>query len=72
MSDPKFLRKNRYSDILTYKHSRIDLLPRESCHDSMFDLKALDPEYDSYINANFIDVSYVILSNLIEEPPRVW
>jgi protein tyrosine phosphatase len=58
MSDQKFLRKNRYSDILTYKHSRIDLQPRESCNDSIFDLKTLDTEYDSYINANFIDVSY--------------
>lgn len=68
MIDPKFSRKNRYSDILTYRHSRIDLKPRESCNDSMFDLKFLDPEYDSYINANFIDVSSLTLFNSTQSP----
>lgn len=57
MLESKFMPKNRYTDILTYRHSRVELKPRESCDRSSFEFGGFDAEYDSYINANFIDVS---------------
>ena len=52
--------KNRYSDILTYKHTRVELRPRTSCEPlkkTEID-EEFDADLDSYINANFIDVSF--------------
>lgn len=48
MTDQKYMVKNRYIDILVYEHSRITLKPRG--HEK-------DPEIESYINANYVDVS---------------
>ena len=45
---PKFSDKNRYSDILAYKHSRVHLVSRPS-------ITKGDPEVNAYINANFVD-----------------
>ena len=46
--DPKFEKKNRYSDILAFKHSRVHLVPRPSRAEG-------DAEVNGYINANFVD-----------------
>lgn len=46
--DKKIRDKNRYSDILAYKHSRVHLVPRAS-------LETNNPLFDGYINANFVD-----------------
>ena len=52
LSDYKFRGKNRYSDILAFKHSRVHLVPRDIENgDSEDD----DSEVAGYINANFID-----------------
>ena len=48
-NDGKFSSKNRYSDMLPFKHSRVKLAPRSSCSSGR------DPDVDAYINANFID-----------------
>ena len=46
--DKKIREKNRYSDILAYKHSRVNLVPRASMpHGDTF--------VNGYINANFVD-----------------
>lgn len=45
---PKFEPKNRYSDILPFKHSRVHLVPRQS-------ISGGDDEVNAYINANFVD-----------------
>ena len=44
--DQKYSPLNRYSDILPYAHSRVKLVERG--------LKG-DPDFNSYINANYID-----------------
>ena len=44
----KFSDRNRYSDILAYKHSRVHLVPRQNDNEE-------DPEVAGYINANFVD-----------------
>ena len=46
--DKKIAKKNRYTDILAYNHSRVHLVPRQS-------LQEVDPFVASYINANFVD-----------------
>ena len=55
----KFRGKNRYSDILAYKHTRVHLLPREGDESGNEE----DPEVAGYINANFIDGPLGELSN---------
>lgn len=45
---PKLKPKNRYSDILAFKHSRVHLVPRAS-------ISKGDPVVNGYINANFVD-----------------
>lgn len=44
----KFRERNRYSDILAFKHSRVHLVERDGDREQ-------DPVLASYINANFID-----------------
>lgn len=46
----KFREKNRYSDILAFKHTRVHLVPLESEYEYEEDAQVAD-----YINANFID-----------------
>ena len=46
--DKKISQKNRYTDILAYRHSRVHLVPRANTSDK-------DPFVSSYINANFVD-----------------
>jgi protein tyrosine phosphatase len=65
MTDPKLMSKNRYCDILTFNHSRIVLAPRHGGKAA----QDFDTELDSYINANFIDVS---ARNDTLEPTLVW
>lgn len=57
LTEKKYMPKNRYSDILTYKHSRVVLKPRQSASQKFDSDEEFDPEFDSYINANFVDVS---------------
>lgn len=48
MRDKRLKDKNRYSDILAYEHSRVNLVPRASIPEG-------DPYVNAYINANFVD-----------------
>ena len=49
LEDPeKLCSKNRYADIIPFRHSRVHLLPRAS-------VAAKDAYVDGYINANFVD-----------------
>ena len=48
LSEKSLKPKNRYSDILPFKHSRVHLVPRAP-------LQHENPQYSSYINANFVD-----------------
>ena len=49
LDDPeKLAGKNRYDDIIPFRHSRVHLVPRES-------MPTADNYVDGYINANFID-----------------
>ena len=48
MSEEKLRVKNRYSDILAFIHSRVQLVPRNSMQQG-------DPFLNGYINANFVD-----------------
>ena len=48
MNEKKLREQNRYTDILAYVHSRVQLLPRAS-------IQGTDSLINSYINANFVD-----------------
>ncbi len=46
--DKRLKDKNRYTDILAYTHSRVNLVARDSIQEG-------DPYVNDYINANFVD-----------------
>ena len=49
LDDPeKLAGKNRYDDIIPFRHSRVHLVPRAS-------IQGADEYVEGYINANFVD-----------------
>lgn len=56
MQDRRVWKKNRYSNILAFEHSRVHLEPSSQS-------KSGDPVFDGYINANFVDGPLGLIDN---------